>query len=201
MITCLHAFVNKSEWIIDSGASDHMVCDFSLLRHPVEVRSKPKIALPNGKSVHISHMGEVLLKNGMKLKNVMYVPDFKQNLMSVNRLIKQTGYNVVFNDDLCIIQDSETSKIEGVGRAQNGMYYLMNEPTRMMIEYVKKMKEDKNSGRKNEEETKSRRMMTNKKIENKSVNLVKRRKSSSFQIWHNCRPRWMLLRVTHFLGY
>ena len=73
---------------MDCGASDHMTGDKTLL-HDVEcVKICPKINLPTGKHAYITHKGKVKLENGIILKQVLYVPEFKHNLMSINKLIK-----------------------------------------------------------------------------------------------------------------
>lgn len=53
MDSCHCANSNKSDWIIDSWASDHMTshCDHS--SHVNITVNRPKINLPNGKTIHI----------------------------------------------------------------------------------------------------------------------------------------------------
>lgn len=40
---------------------------------------------------------------------------------------------MVFHPQHCIIQDSMTSRVRGVGKAVKGVYYLINEPLNIMI--------------------------------------------------------------------
>ena len=82
--------------IINSGASDHMTCDLSLLSEFEETKNKPKINLPNGKTNVITHTGIVRLENNLKLQNVLCVPEFKHNLLSVNKLVQQERCRVIF---------------------------------------------------------------------------------------------------------
>ena len=76
MVTCCHATSIKNEWIIDSGASDHITGDLSVLEHPKKIKCGNKINLPNGLTFEISHYGDVTLKNSLKLKNILHVGDF-----------------------------------------------------------------------------------------------------------------------------
>ncbi|XP_074293762.1 uncharacterized protein LOC141620915 [Silene latifolia] len=118
---------NKSlEWIIDSGASDHMISDFELLQNCKPLITKPKINLPNGVSSVVSHCGTFQLQNGMTLHKVFYVPTFKHNLLSVQKLVKDEKCVVTFYEHMCVIQDSRTRRIKAFGREDKGIYYLLN---------------------------------------------------------------------------
>lgn len=68
------------------------------------------------------------LNNSLELKNVRYIPTFKHNLLSVNKLCEDEKCSVVFHDNYCIIQDSISNKVRGIGKGENGLYYLFNEP-------------------------------------------------------------------------
>uniref|UniRef100_A0A803LHF5 GAG-pre-integrase domain-containing protein n=1 Tax=Chenopodium quinoa TaxID=63459 RepID=A0A803LHF5_CHEQI len=91
MVSCNSATVVYKEWIIDSGASDHMTTDLHKLVDPVRMCGNTKINLPNGDTTTISHVGSLKLKSGLTLKNVLCVPEFKHNLLSVNKLVAQDG--------------------------------------------------------------------------------------------------------------
>lgn len=127
MVSCYFAGCVKNEWIIDFGASDHMTGSFDALIDHVESKNNPHINLPNWRSVKYITTGNVKLKNEIELKNVLYVPAFKHNLLSVNKLALDTCYNVSFHFGFRIIHDDIVKKVKGVGRARNGLIILFDE--------------------------------------------------------------------------
>ncbi|KAL2902342.1 Gag-Pol polyprotein, partial [Bienertia sinuspersici] len=76
----------------------------------------------------LEQLGEVELRNGIKLMKTMYTPAFKHNLLSVQKLTEQEECKVIFFPNYCIIEDTKTSRVRGVGRAHKGVYHLINEP-------------------------------------------------------------------------
>lgn len=103
MVTCCDATSFENEWMIDSGASDHMTGDLSMLEDPKKIKCGNKINLPNGLTSEISHYGDVTLKNNMTLKIVLHVGDFKHNLLSVTKLVKDNMCKVSFFEGFCIL--------------------------------------------------------------------------------------------------
>lgn len=85
MVAAMNVKVEQGSWIVDSGATNHMTGDLKLLCD-VRKPSKPmKTRLPNGETSDIEHVGTVVLKNGLRLKEVLHVPAFKHHLISVQK--------------------------------------------------------------------------------------------------------------------
>lgn len=123
---------------MDSGASYHMTGTYSLLESAHECRSAPLINLPISETSKISHIGTVLLLNGVNLKHVLYIPAFKHNFLSINKLCENLNCKVVFLDKYCIIHDCENNEVKGVGKGENnGLYYLINEPVESTLKKLK----------------------------------------------------------------
>ncbi|KAK9689780.1 hypothetical protein RND81_09G080500 [Saponaria officinalis] len=102
---------HKNARVIDSGATDHMSPYLDILTNVKAVNEKPKINLPNGRCVRVTHRGDVKLNNGLLLRKVLYVPEFKQNLLSVQKMIKDTECELSFFDSYCCVQGCSDEKI------------------------------------------------------------------------------------------
>ena len=87
---------NGSVWIVDSGASDHVTYDLSLLHNIKKLSLTCYITMPNGKRAPITHSGSMFLRDNIQLHNILYVPSFQYNLLSVSELVRQLLANVIF---------------------------------------------------------------------------------------------------------
>ncbi|KAL2892564.1 Retrovirus-related Pol polyprotein from transposon RE2 [Bienertia sinuspersici] len=139
MVCCFHANTRAGSWILDSGASNHMTGDLRKIIHPCELSASPAITLPNRDSAVVTYKGKVLLKNDMELKDVLYVPSFNHNLLSIQKLLKENDWKVEFRKRSCIISDLKTNEVKGIGRQEGGLYFLMEEPIRDLVDLGRKM--------------------------------------------------------------
>ncbi|XP_074323590.1 uncharacterized protein LOC141660503 [Apium graveolens] len=89
-------------WIIDSGATHHITPDLSLLDSSTAVNSE--IYLPNGDIYVVSHIGTVQLTPYLCLQNVLVVPKFQCNLLSVPQLTKSLACQIAFVSTKCVLQ-------------------------------------------------------------------------------------------------
>ncbi|CAM8961061.1 unnamed protein product [Rhodiola kirilowii] len=119
----LHSLV-KHSWIVDSGATDHFICDKSLLKNVYELPKKCHISLPDGNTIVVSSAGTYELRPGLVLHDVMFASEFKYNLLSVSKLVKDTSYSVIFNKDQCLIQDSARRTVLEIGRMAGGLFQV-----------------------------------------------------------------------------
>lgn len=76
--------VSGESWIVDTEATEHMCCNESLFRN---VQKSVMVGLPDGFTVKVHKSGDVILNDKIVLKDVLYIPEFKQNLFSVKRLL------------------------------------------------------------------------------------------------------------------
>ena len=82
----LQALDNSSsvEWILDSGATDHITCQLHKLINPIPMQAS--LYLPDGTNTAITHCGSVQLTNDILLQQVLCVPNFRCNLISISKL-------------------------------------------------------------------------------------------------------------------
>ncbi|CAL1409609.1 unnamed protein product [Linum trigynum] len=116
-----HLPIAEVSWVIDSGASDHVSSSLDYFSHYSAVHDM-NVSLPNGAKVHVTHIGSVVLFGSLVLRNVLYIPLFGFNLISVRRLTKDTSCSLTFFHNHCIIQDLVSRKLIGTARESGGLY-------------------------------------------------------------------------------
>lgn len=124
MITCNVVQVKTGRWIVDTGATDHMTADINLLHNVKTAVPQVTVNLPTGATARVTHFGDVTLENGLKLINVLYVPVFTHNLLSINKLSRDNDCYAVFSPTECTIIDTQTHIIKSKGTVFNGLYHL-----------------------------------------------------------------------------
>ena len=121
------------DWIVDSGATDHMVGTKNVLTNESTVMSSGHVQLPNGDSSRVTHSGCSKLQGGDIVKNVLCVPDFNFNLLSVAKLTRQLNCCAVFYPDFFLLQDLLTGRVKEIGK-ENGGLYILKSPQLINIE-------------------------------------------------------------------
>jgi len=116
----------KHDWILDTGATDHIAMDISQFTDLRKFSSYGYVTLPDAHTAEIVGIGDIVLTNGIVLKNTLCVPKFKYNLLSISRLAKDNHIRVVFYDTFCLLQDYASSQVKGIGKEFKGLYYLLN---------------------------------------------------------------------------
>ncbi|XP_074342198.1 uncharacterized protein LOC141679655 [Apium graveolens] len=104
LMVCNNAEYASTEWIVDIGATGHMTTCLTLLTNVNLAPAYYTIKLPTGDNVIITHIGDIMLDNGLKLMGVLYVPKFNHNLLSVHKLAHDNGCHVMFNPNKCKIK-------------------------------------------------------------------------------------------------
>lgn len=76
----------------------------SLLTDLKEVASEETngVQMPIGDKSIISHTGNIVICRNQKLRNVLYVPTFKFNLLSISKLTKELNCSVTFYPEFCL---------------------------------------------------------------------------------------------------
>uniref|UniRef100_A0A5S6QHE6 GAG-pre-integrase domain-containing protein n=1 Tax=Trichuris muris TaxID=70415 RepID=A0A5S6QHE6_TRIMR len=133
--------VHDDDWIVDSGSSSHMSSSKSFF---ISMRAyKQEVLHAKGAAVHASGIGEGwlhcrLLRGRVQdvlLKNVLYVPEIQENLLSVKRMTEH-GFQVTFRDIKCkVVQGTRAIALA----TQNGNIYKLNrvkESARMVTDAI-----------------------------------------------------------------
>ena len=101
-------------WIIDNGAMDHVTSSAELL-DPKMLPKTTTISLPDGGQAHIESIGSLHITPHIKLNDVLKVPQFQVNLLSVSKLTQTLQCIVMFFFYFCVVQDTTTRKTIGLG--------------------------------------------------------------------------------------
>ncbi|KAG7535136.1 GAG-pre-integrase domain [Arabidopsis thaliana x Arabidopsis arenosa] len=110
-------------WVIDSGASHHVTHQRELYLE-YKALDRTYVRLPNGHTVKIEGTGYIQLTDALLLYNVLYIPAFKFNLLSVSVITKSLKSKVSFTSDACVIQDLTQELMLGNGSQVANLYVL-----------------------------------------------------------------------------
>ncbi|KAF3615583.1 putative NAC domain-containing protein 43-like [Capsicum annuum] len=114
------------EWIVDSGASHHIFANIDALDSIKELCSNKgnQVCMPTGRKSEITHIGNTSLSGDLQVKNVLHVPEFKYNLLSVSKLTKELSCSVKFFPDFCVFQDVYSGRVRGIVKKSEGLYII-----------------------------------------------------------------------------
>ncbi|XP_074284164.1 uncharacterized protein LOC141608718 [Silene latifolia] len=115
---------SKVDWIVDTGASDHMTSNISLLHDLICLPKPVYVGLPDGSVKVVHKTGTARINDRIILHNVLFVPDFRQNLLSMGKLIATAGLLVLFLDSDCIFQDPTSKEIVALAKRTGDLYKI-----------------------------------------------------------------------------
>ncbi|KAL2942349.1 Retrovirus-related Pol polyprotein from transposon RE1 [Bienertia sinuspersici] len=115
---------SNSFWFLDSGASDHICNDLSAFTtyHTVS-NANNLITISDGRALKVQHIGSVSICQGIQLYNVLHVPEFKFNLISVHKLCKDLNCTLQFSSNECLVQCQQGPTIP-LGSLTGGLYQV-----------------------------------------------------------------------------
>lgn len=79
---------NQDTWISSTGAMNHITPFVNHLNNAVPFTST--LHLPNGATAEVISVGTVMLSSDIVLQNVLCVPEFSYNLLSISKLLIDT---------------------------------------------------------------------------------------------------------------
>lgn len=89
-------------WIMDSGVSRHICFNAKAFISLTKLHNAT-VTLPNGHVIPAEYVGDIRLNSKLLLRRVLYVPQFKFNLLSVSSLTTDSELIVHFHHDLFFI--------------------------------------------------------------------------------------------------
>ena len=95
---------NEETWVLDIGAIDHIIHSITLFTK-ITSSVTSFVQLPNGEQVTVTHIGTIQITPTLTLENVLCVPAFTFNLISMSKLTKSLSCCLVFLSNYCFIQD------------------------------------------------------------------------------------------------
>ena len=115
---------SSSEWVIDSGSTDHVTGNSSLFSTFQSQSSPSTVTLADGSHSCVLGSGTIVPTPSIPLTLVLSLPNFSFNLMSVSKLTQALKCYISFFPDFCLFQDLMTKQIIGRGRESGGLYIL-----------------------------------------------------------------------------
>ncbi|GJS00359.1 ribonuclease H-like domain-containing protein [Tanacetum coccineum] len=115
-------------WIIDLGDNQHMTNSTKDMIDLVDVSDlKLTVGHPNGTLANITHFGNLKLNNDVILFNVLVISEYTVILLYVHKLIKDSKFNVSFDETKCYVQDLKKGRVMGTGSEFDGLYLFDKE--------------------------------------------------------------------------
>lgn len=114
-------------WIVDSGAIDHMIYDIRLFSSYRSLRKPIKVVLPDGTLKTVEIAGKIQINKDLVVDDVLLVEGFKQNLLSVTKLLDQNKLVGRIESNGIYFQDHTTKRIVAKGHRAGGLFLLKSE--------------------------------------------------------------------------
>ncbi|KAL0546602.1 hypothetical protein IC582_016514 [Cucumis melo] len=116
---------NKTDWILDAGASRHFYTNHELLHDYENTADRECVFMENSATSGVIGKGKVILKltsgKTLSLSNVLYVPSLRRNLVS-GSLLNRVGLKIVLEGDKVIL--TKNGDFVGKGYLSNGLFVL-----------------------------------------------------------------------------
>src|SRR5262249_48810509 len=82
------------------------------------------VYLPDGTIKMDNHMGSIILHTKLCLKAALHIPDFTDNLLSVNQLTINAQLRFIFYSDHFVLQALQSEKILAIGKVTGQLHVL-----------------------------------------------------------------------------
>lgn len=111
-------------WVVDTGATCHICTVYNFFKDIRDLKEPVNVHMPDGNIRTTNKSGRVSLNQFMVLENVLYIPSFKFNLLSVGKVLKKGDLGCNFYGEFCEFQDLRTSRVIARGKLRGNLYVL-----------------------------------------------------------------------------
>ena len=118
---------NHGFWIAQQPITLHLIHNFS----HTSSSFIPNVNMPTGSTVPISSTGTIKFNDNISLKDVLCVPSFNLNIMSVGKITSSLNCCVVFTPHGYVLQDLATGRMISSGKQHAGLYYMSPLPNQV----------------------------------------------------------------------
>jgi hypothetical protein len=129
---------NDNTWLIDSGVSGHMTGLRDHLTNFVEKETHLHVVLEDDARYNVRGVGTYTFQLDsymqLQLKEVLYVPGMKRNLVSISAL-EDKGYKVTFSKGRVLAwhKDCHINSSKVIGVRENNLYRLTIKPVQALL--------------------------------------------------------------------
>lgn len=116
--------MDTTEWIVDSGANTHICANPKLLYTTHKLDNSTIIFLPDGTSRIVAYARKAKINKDIVLEELLYVPGFTHNLISVAKLIEHLHIKCTFFSTHCTFQKINTDHLVEVGKVKDNLYIM-----------------------------------------------------------------------------
>ena len=112
-------------WILDTGATRHICNNISMFTELKRVIGT-RVRLPNNMLIQVESQGSIQINDHILLKNVLYVPQFELNLVSISQLVMNKTVKASFYHNHAVLKQIIAKKQIGIANTEAGLYLLQD---------------------------------------------------------------------------
>ena len=115
---------DTAPWIVDSGASDHMIGDITTFDEYRPISRENLVKIADGTYSNVAGIGSVVISEEIKLYYVLFVPNLSYNLLSISKLTRDLNCITKFSSKSCEFQALNSGRTIGSAEMSLGLYLL-----------------------------------------------------------------------------